>query len=108
MWEDNLKRKKSYTGKVQDLVNEVCTGKIVGADFKKVKQLLADEDLDIRFHVELQVERGEFVHFFTFAAKTFMEFLKELATTIVGMKIPSLGREFNKNRDTIRIYSDDV
>ena len=108
MWEDILKRKKSYTGKLKDLVNEVYTGKIVGADFKRVKQLLADEDFDIRFHVELQVERGEFVHFFTFSARTFMDFLTELSKTIVGMKIPSLGREFNKNRDIIRIYSDDV
>ena len=97
MWEDILKRKKSYTGKLKDLVNEVYTGKIVGADFKKVKQLLADEDFHIRF-----------VHFFTFSARTFMDFLTGLSTTIVGMKIPSLGREFNKNRDIIRIYSDDV
>jgi len=108
MWKDILKRKKFYASKVDSLVNEVYTGKIIDADFKEVKQLLADEDLTVRFHVEVQVQGGEFTGLFTIAARTFTEFLARLATNLVGTKIPELGREFSKKKDTIRIYSTDM
>ena len=108
MWEDILKRKKFYASKVDSLVNEVYTGKLIDADFKKVKQLLADEDLTVRFHVEVQVQGGEFTGLFTIAARTFTEFLARIVTNLVGTRIPELGREFSKKKDTIRIYSTDM
>jgi len=108
MWEDILKRRKFYGNRADSLINEVFTGKIVGADFKKVKKLLEDEDLDVRFHVEIQVQRGEFEGLFTIKVKTFSDFLKELSMNIVRKYIRSLNREFDKNKDTIRIYSTDV
>ena len=108
MWKDILKGRKYYGRGENTLINEVHTGKIVGAKFKKVKELLADEDFDVRFLIEIKLGRTDFRHILTIKAKTFTEFLKELATNITRFEIPFLNRQFNKNKDIIRIYSEDM
>ena len=112
MWEDILKARKFYASKVDSLINEVFTGKLRGGnvnnlkrDFKKIRQLLADKDLTVRFHVEIEVKGGEFTGLFTIAAKTYMEFLTKLTNNLEGKKIPELGREFNFERYYQNIFN---